>query len=147
MWLHKKNCYWHTGDPVTLDPVCKIQYVKLHTGFSYFYSTTAATAAPPPGGMAVAHRTTGATAAPPPTNLMVSTTAAARAPPPPSGSSTEVHDASTAVSFHGPSAKVGTTTLTNVAEIPADDSSEKPPGESTCTTTYNPNVDDTGKGD
>ena len=26
MVAQKKNCYWNTGDPVTLDPVCKITY-------------------------------------------------------------------------------------------------------------------------
>ncbi len=26
MFATKKNCYWHAGDPVTLDPVCKTTY-------------------------------------------------------------------------------------------------------------------------
>jgi hypothetical protein len=50
---------------------------------------------------------------------------------PPSGSSTEVHDAGTAASLCGASTKVGTTAVTNVAKIPADDSSKKPPAQST----------------
>jgi hypothetical protein len=111
------------------------------------HSTTAAIAPPPPGGTANAHSTTAATAPPPPANLMASTTAAARATLPPSESSTKVRDAGTAASLHGASTKVGHTAVTDVAKIPADDSSKKPLAQSTCTTAANPNVDDTGKED
>jgi hypothetical protein len=116
-------------------------------GTAVAHSTTAATAHPPPGRTAKAHSTTAATAPPPPANLMASTTAAARATLSPSESSTKVCDAGTAASLHGASTKVGHTAVTNVAKIPAEDLSEKPLTQSTCTTTANPNVDDTGKED
>jgi hypothetical protein len=77
-----------------------------------------------------AHTTTAARASPPSgTANLASTTTAVRAPPPPSLSSTEVCDASTAASLHGASSRVGTTAVTNVVEIPADDSKNLLPNQ------------------